>query len=201
GGVLSPSPCASVPSVWGDLEVTVCSPRYVQSLLDIMEFLDKDPEDQATLGQVFWGHHGRHGTILGCMGWGFRDAWGRHGDLGRRGTAVAHGHSCVHTVPPVVPGGGLGTDPIARAPQAGFGYGLPISRLYAKYFQGDLQLFSMEGFGTDAVIYLKALSTDSVERLPVYNKSAWRHYQASQEAGDWSVPSTEPKNTSTYRVP
>uniref|UniRef100_A0A669PYN6 Protein-serine/threonine kinase n=1 Tax=Phasianus colchicus TaxID=9054 RepID=A0A669PYN6_PHACC len=87
------------------------------------------------------------------------------------------------------------------APMAGFGYGLPISRLYAKYFQGDLQLFSMEGFGTDAVIYLKALSTDSVERLPVYNKSAWRHYQASQEAGDWCVPSTEPKNTSTYRVP
>uniref|UniRef100_A0A8C5ITX2 Protein-serine/threonine kinase n=1 Tax=Junco hyemalis TaxID=40217 RepID=A0A8C5ITX2_JUNHY len=87
------------------------------------------------------------------------------------------------------------------APLAGFGYGLPISRLYAKYFQGDLQLFSMEGFGTDAVIYLKALSTDSVERLPVYNKSAWRHYQASQEGGDWCVPSTEPKNTSTYRVP
>ncbi|KAJ6650571.1 hypothetical protein lerEdw1_005941 [Lerista edwardsae] len=98
----------------------------------------------------------------------------------------------------------------------------------------------MEGFGTDAVIYLKsasrmetkvswagymstvavndsalhpvkmnilkrfapcqALSTDSVERLPVYNKSAWRHYQTSQEADDWCVPSTEPKNTSTYRV-
>ncbi|CAO2644912.1 [Pyruvate dehydrogenase (acetyl-transferring)] kinase isozyme 2, mitochondrial [Lemmus lemmus] len=75
-------------------------------------------------------------------------------------------------------------------PLAGFGYGLPISRLYAKYFQGDLQLFSMEG----------ALSTDSVERLPVYNKSAWRHYQTIQEAGDWCVPSTEPKNTSTYRV-
>ncbi|NWQ83297.1 PDK2 kinase, partial [Columbina picui] len=87
------------------------------------------------------------------------------------------------------------------APLAGFGYGLPISRLYARYFQGDLQLFSMEGFGTDALIYLKALSTDSVERLPVYNKSAWRHYQASQDGGDWCVPSTEPKNTSTYRVP
>uniref|UniRef100_A0A665VBI6 Protein-serine/threonine kinase n=1 Tax=Echeneis naucrates TaxID=173247 RepID=A0A665VBI6_ECHNA len=87
-----------------------------------------------------------------------------------------------------------------NAPLAGFGYGLPISRLYAKYFQGDLQLYSMEGFGTSAVIYLKALSSESVERLPVYNKSALRRYQSTTEADDWSIPSKEPKKLSKYEI-
>uniref|UniRef100_A0A671MCQ9 Protein-serine/threonine kinase n=1 Tax=Sinocyclocheilus anshuiensis TaxID=1608454 RepID=A0A671MCQ9_9TELE len=85
-----------------------------------------------------------------------------------------------------------------NAPLAGFGYGLPISRLYAKYFQGDLQLYSMEGYGTSAVIYLKALSTESIERLPVFNKSALRHYQTSTEADDWCIPSSEPKKLGKY---
>ncbi|XP_076855323.1 pyruvate dehydrogenase (acetyl-transferring) kinase isozyme 2, mitochondrial [Brachyhypopomus gauderio] len=87
-----------------------------------------------------------------------------------------------------------------RAPLAGFGYGLPISRLYARYFQGDLQLYSMEGFGTDAVIHLKALSTDSVERLPVYNKTALRNYKMSQGADDWCVPSKEPLDLAVFRL-
>uniref|UniRef100_A0A8D3CBT1 Protein-serine/threonine kinase n=1 Tax=Scophthalmus maximus TaxID=52904 RepID=A0A8D3CBT1_SCOMX len=87
-----------------------------------------------------------------------------------------------------------------RPPLAGFGYGLPISRLYAKYFQGDLQLYSMEGHGTDAVIYLKALSTDSIERLPVYNKTTLRNYKVSQEADDWCIPSKEPLDLSNYKV-
>ncbi|CAG8743042.1 4925_t:CDS:2, partial [Acaulospora morrowiae] len=45
-----------------------------------------------------------------------------------------------------------------RAPMAGFGYGLPISRLYARYFGGDLKLISMEGFGTDVYLHLNRIS-------------------------------------------
>lgn len=89
-------------------------------------------------------------------------------------------------------------DNARNAPLAGFGYGLPISRLYAKYFQGDLQLYSMEGYGTSAVIYLKALSSESVERLPVFNKSALRHYTTTTEADDWCIPSKEPKKLGKY---
>ena len=49
-----------------------------------------------------------------------------------------------------------------ETPLAGLGYGLPLSRLYARYFGGDLQIISMEGFGTDAYIHLKNVG-DAVE--------------------------------------
>ncbi|KAJ2824468.1 [Pyruvate dehydrogenase (acetyl-transferring)] kinase isozyme 2 [Coemansia furcata] len=51
-----------------------------------------------------------------------------------------------------------------KAPLAGFGYGLPLSRLYARYFGGDLKLISMEGYGTDAYLHLSRLS-DNEEPL------------------------------------
>uniref|UniRef100_A0A0E0LNV1 Protein-serine/threonine kinase n=1 Tax=Oryza punctata TaxID=4537 RepID=A0A0E0LNV1_ORYPU len=37
---------------------------------------------------------------------------------------------------------------------AGYGYGLPISRLYARYFGGDLQIISMEGYGIPVLHFL-----------------------------------------------
>ncbi|KAL2160863.1 hypothetical protein VTH06DRAFT_1060 [Thermothelomyces fergusii] len=48
-----------------------------------------------------------------------------------------------------------------KAPMAGLGYGLPISRLYARYFGGDLKLISMEGYGTDVYLHLNRLSSSS----------------------------------------
>jgi len=54
-----------------------------------------------------------------------------------------------------------GTSPVF----AGYGYGLPLSRLYARYFGGDLKIVSMEGYGTDAYMYLSTLG-DQAEPLP-----------------------------------
>eukprot|EP00986_Skeletonema_menzelii_P003028 scaffold893_cov154-Skeletonema_menzelii.AAC.1 len=52
------------------------------------------------------------------------------------------------------------------SPLAGLGYGLPISRSYARYFGGDLSIMSMEGYGTDCFVYLTRLG-NTREPLPI----------------------------------
>ena len=52
----------------------------------------------------------------------------------------------------------------SAAPLAGYGYGLPLSRLYARYFNGDLTMSSIEGFGTEVFIYLQAIESEAKER-------------------------------------
>jgi pyruvate dehydrogenase kinase 2/3/4 len=42
---------------------------------------------------------------------------------------------------------------------AGYGFGLPLSRLYARYFGGDLKLLSMDGWGSDVYLTLHRLGT------------------------------------------
>lgn len=78
----------------------------------------------------------------------------------------------------------------SSAPLAGYGYGLPISRLYAKYFHGDLHLLSCDGYGTDTIIYLKLLANEANELLPIFNKTSSKFYQATIPAGDWSNQSS-----------
>ena len=52
------------------------------------------------------------------------------------------------------------------APLAMHGLGLPLSRLYAKYFGGALHLTPMEGYGTDCYVRLNRLGDQNCENLP-----------------------------------
>ena len=44
-----------------------------------------------------------------------------------------------------------------RFRMSGLGFGLPLSRVYARYFDGDLHLKTLPGYGVDAFLMLKRL--------------------------------------------
>ncbi len=44
---------------------------------------------------------------------------------------------------------------------AGLGFGLPLSRLHARYFGGDLRLVNLPGYGVDAYLSLPKLDAAS----------------------------------------
>uniref|UniRef100_A0A0N5AJ72 Protein-serine/threonine kinase n=1 Tax=Syphacia muris TaxID=451379 RepID=A0A0N5AJ72_9BILA len=71
-------------------------------------------------------------------------------------------------------------------PLAGYGYGLPLSRLYARYFHGDIVLVSQEGFGTRATVFLQAQPLSASEVLPIYGTSSKRQLTMAPQAADWS---------------
>lgn len=77
------------------------------------------------------------------------------------------------------------------APLAGYGYGLPLSRLYARYLGGDLRLQSLQGYGTDAFIYVKTYSKEAVETVPVYNSAAIEHYKRTNLGEEWVIPANK----------
>ena len=82
-----------------------------------------------------------------------------------------------------------GTTP---TPMAGLGYGLPLSRLYARYFSGDITLNSMDGLGTRVNLYFRALPTEAGEVLPVFNnstaKESYRELTTAPRLGHWTDP-------------
>jgi len=75
-------------------------------------------------------------------------------------------------------------------PLSGFGYGLPLSRLYARYFQGDIRAASYENHGTDIYIYVQALAKESVEKLPIWSETASSKMNVENVfiTDDWTDP-------------
>jgi len=88
-----------------------------------------------------------------------------------------------------------------KAPLAGYGYGLPLSRLYARYFHGDLILNSYDGYGTDAVVYLKAMTHEATELLPVFNKTSTKQYKSAIPTADWTDPTYSGVGTRGISLP
>ncbi|CAF1957290.1 unnamed protein product [Rotaria magnacalcarata] len=69
-------------------------------------------------------------------------------------------------------------------PIAGLGYGLPIARLYARYFQGNLSIASIENHGTSAYVLLQGTAENASERLPIFCKS--RYSYTTNKGSDWT---------------
>lgn len=42
------------------------------------------------------------------------------------------------------------------------GFGLPLSRVFARYWGGDLQIVSVNGYGTDAHLHLNKLGNSNL---------------------------------------
>lgn len=102
---------------------------------------------------------------------------------------------------------GVGTDAVIYLKVGGASLTPPIILMLLCDFQTLIYLCSVIQFTINITPSLfigssfvpppiQALSSESFERLPVFNKSAWRHYQTSPEADDWSNPSKEPRDTS-----
>ncbi|CAG8770903.1 12446_t:CDS:1, partial [Funneliformis caledonium] len=51
-------------------------------------------------------------------------------------------------------------------PIAGLGYGLPLARIYAKYFGGSMDLISLHGYGCDVFLKLKQID-ESLDDLQI----------------------------------
>jgi len=73
-------------------------------------------------------------------------------------------------------------------PMHGLGYGLPLSKVYARYFGGDLNLYSMHGVGTDVFVHLKANPNNAIECLPRFSVKATKklHGISVKKVPDWT---------------
>ena len=73
-------------------------------------------------------------------------------------------------------------------PMYGLGYGLPLSRLYVRYFHGDMKVISVDGHATTVYIYLQSIPDDATELLPVFSQAAVNKLaKTTTKVSDWTA--------------
>merc|ERR1712046_537078 len=86
-------------------------------------------------------------------------------------------------------------------PLAGYGFGLPLSRLYAKYLGATVEIQSLPGFGTDVYLtFSRSPYPQSAEVQPsdietirnYYDDFFFRADASSLGIGDWAKKGSEP---------
>ena len=65
------------------------------------------------------------------------------------------------------------------------------------YGHGDLN--SYDGYGTDAVVYLKTLTHEATELLPVFNKTSTKQYKSAIPIADWTDPAFSGATKGSYQ--
>jgi pyruvate dehydrogenase kinase 2/3/4 len=53
----------------------------------------------------------------------------------------------------------------SRSPDLRLGLGLPMSRVYAEYWAGSLELHSLEGYGVDAFLQISKLGNQNEQLI------------------------------------
>jgi pyruvate dehydrogenase kinase 2/3/4 len=62
------------------------------------------------------------------------------------------------------------TAPQGMGELAGFGHGLPLSRRYARYWGGDMEVFNMENLGLDVYVRLGVPDNAAKYKAPEWKK-------------------------------
>ena len=60
--------------------------------------------------------------------------------------------------------------------------------------------YILDGYGTDAIIYLKALPSDAGELLPIFNKTSTKQYKAAIPTADWTDPGSSMNSAVHYKI-
>jgi len=55
--------------------------------------------------------------------------------------------------------------PVKATPLSGYGVGLPLGRLHARYLGGDMRIATFAGYGTDVYLHLPSIASNQLEKI------------------------------------